>query len=43
MFGDRSANLSEEAMKIAEAWEDVPEPERSRIKEEILQLIPTKG
>jgi len=40
MFGDRSANLTEEAMKIAEAWEGVPEPERSRLKDEILKLVP---
>jgi transcriptional regulator with XRE-family HTH domain len=39
MFGDRSANFSEEAMKVAEAWEGVPEPARSRLKEEILKQV----
>jgi len=38
MFGDRSANLTDDAVKVAEAWEDVPEPARSRIKEEILRM-----
>jgi transcriptional regulator with XRE-family HTH domain len=37
MFGDRSANLSDDAIKIAEAWEGIPEPQRSRIKDEILR------
>lgn len=38
MFGGRSANLSEEALAIAETWESIPEPARSRIKEEIRRL-----
>lgn len=38
MFGDRSANLSEEALAVAKAWEDIPEPSRGRIKEEIQRL-----
>ena len=38
MFGDRSANLSIDAVKIAEAWEGIPEPTRSHLKEQILRL-----
>ncbi len=38
MFGDRSANLSEDAAKVAEAWDALTEPARSRLKEEILRL-----
>ncbi len=38
MFGDRSANLSEDAVKIAEAWENIPEPSRGRLMDEILNL-----
>ena len=38
MFGDRSANLSGEAVRLAEAWQHLPEPSRGRLKEEILRL-----
>jgi transcriptional regulator with XRE-family HTH domain len=38
MFGDRSANLTDDAVKIAEAWEGVPEPSRTRLREEIFRL-----
>ncbi len=42
MFGDRSANLTDDAVTVAEAWEGVPEPARGRIKEEILRLSKEK-
>ncbi len=38
MFGDRSANLSEDAVKIAEAWENITEPSRGRLMDEIMNL-----
>ena len=38
MFGDRSANLSSDALKIAQAWEVIPEPSRSHLKDQILRL-----
>jgi transcriptional regulator with XRE-family HTH domain len=42
MFGDRSANLTDDAVSVAEAWEGVPEPARTRIREEILRLSKEK-
>ena len=38
MFGDRSANLTVDAVKIAEAWQAIPEPSRSHLKDQILRL-----
>ncbi len=39
MFGDESTSeLSAEALRLAEAWQQLPEPHRSRIKEEVLSL-----
>ena len=38
MFGDRSSNLSDEAVKVARAWDILREPTRSRLMEEILRL-----
>ncbi len=40
MFGDESATtLPNEAMDLAEAWQRLPEPHRSRIRQEILDLV----
>ena len=38
MFGDRSANISKEALEIAEAWDALSSPARSRLREEIIRL-----
>jgi transcriptional regulator with XRE-family HTH domain len=41
MFGDDMANtLSEDAMTLAQAWHNLPEPHRSRLRQEILSLSP---
>jgi transcriptional regulator with XRE-family HTH domain len=38
MFGERSASvLDEEAMEVAKAWSQLPEPIRSRIKRNIFE------
>lgn len=42
MFGDRSTSLSAEAVQIAEAWDLIPEPSRTRFREEILRLAKAK-
>ena len=39
MFGDRSSKLDGEAIRVAEAWQRLPEPLRTRIKQDILKLI----
>ncbi len=38
MFGDRSSFLSAEAIQIAEAWQQLPEASRVRLRDEILRL-----
>ncbi|MEW7976582.1 MAG: helix-turn-helix transcriptional regulator [Candidatus Sedimenticola endophacoides] len=39
MFGDESAStLPLDALELATAWQRLPEPERSRIRQEILDL-----
>ncbi|MCP4996183.1 MAG: helix-turn-helix transcriptional regulator [Gammaproteobacteria bacterium] len=39
MFGDEAAGtLPPDAMNLAEAWSRLPEPHRSRIRQEILNL-----
>lgn len=40
MFGDELATtLPDEAMEIADAWQKLPEPQRSQLKQEILKLV----
>ena len=40
MFGEElAANLPEDAMHVAEAWQQLSEPDRSRIKKEIMSLV----
>ncbi len=42
MFGDKAAaNLRDDAREVAEAWQRLPEPSRSRIREEIMRLATT--
>jgi transcriptional regulator with XRE-family HTH domain len=38
MFGDKDPELAPDAVTVAEHWARLPEPHRSRIREEILQL-----
>jgi hypothetical protein len=38
MFGDKEPELAPDAVSVAENWARLPEPHRSRIREEILQL-----
>ncbi len=41
MFGDEAAaELSPDTLVVAENWARLPEPHRTRIREEILQLLP---
>ena len=40
MFGERSAPvLDEEAIEVAKAWSQLPEPIRSRIKRNIFEQV----
>lgn len=44
MFGEKSgANLQDDAVAIAEAWSRIPEPARSRLREEILRISHAPG
>lgn len=44
MFGDElAASLPPDAMAVAEAWHTLPEPQKSRLRQEILDLSANNG